>query len=53
MLGVKALIELGILFVEFKATAEMQADLLTKFMAAGILRRQRQLLGCVPLHNSV
>ena len=50
VLGVKSLVELGQLKVEFKATAEMQAGLLTKFMAAGILRRQRQLLGCVPLH---
>ena len=52
VLGVKSLIELGQLLVEFKATAEMQADLLTKFMSAGTLRRQRQLLGCVPLHDS-
>ena len=51
VLGVKSLVELGQLIVEFKATAEMQADVLTKFMTAGILRRQRQLLGCAPLHN--
>ena len=48
-LGIKALVELGILVVEFKATAEMHADVLTMFMSAGILGRQRQLVGCVPL----
>ena len=51
-MGAKSLIELGILLVEFEATAEMQADVLTKFMSAGILWRQRQLVGCVPLHSS-
>ena len=48
VLGVKSLIELGILVVKFKATAEMEADFLTKFMGAKILARQRMLVGCVP-----
>ena len=48
VLGVKPLIELGILVVKFKATAEMEADFLTKFMGAKILAWQRVLVGCVP-----
>ena len=48
VLGVKSLIELGILVVKFKATADMEADFLTKFMGAKLLARQRMLVGCVP-----
>ena len=48
VLGVKSLIELGILVVKFKPTAEMEADFLTKFMGAKLLARQRMLVGCVP-----
>ena len=52
VLGVKARIELGIRIVESKATSEMQADVLATCMSAGILRRPRQLVGCVTLHNA-
>jgi len=46
--GVRSLIELGFLELEFKPTADMEADLLTKYMGNKILSRQRQLVGCVP-----
>ena len=41
----ESLIELGLLLVKFKATAEMEADFLAKFMGAQLLGRQRQLCG--------
>ena len=48
ILGVRSLIELGFLELLFKPTADMQADLLTKFMGQKTLSRQRHLVGCVP-----
>ena len=48
ILGVCSLIELGQLSLQFKATLDMEADLLTKFMGAKLLAKQRKLLGCVP-----
>ena len=49
VLGVRSLIELNVLIVKFKATLDMQADVLTKFMGGKVLSRQRELVGCVPL----
>ena len=46
--GVRSLIELGQLLLTYKPTAEMEADLLTKYMGCKILAKQRKLLGCVP-----
>ena len=48
ILGVRSLIELGQLVLQFKATLDMEADLLTKYMGAKLLAKQRKLLGCVP-----
>ena len=48
IMGVKSLIELGILDLFFKATADMEADALTKYMGAKVLTRQRQLWGLTP-----
>ena len=48
ILGVRSLIELGQLVLQFKATLDMEADLLTKFMGAKLFAKQRKLLGCVP-----
>ena len=48
ILGVRSLIELGKLVLEFKPTLEMEADLLTKYMGNTLLTKQRKLLGCVP-----
>ena len=48
ILGVRSLIELGYLGVQFMPTADMQADALTKFLSAKVLARQRKLVGCVP-----
>ena len=48
IMGVRSLIELGQLILQFKATLDMEADLLTKFMGAKLLGKQRKLLGCVP-----
>ena len=48
ILGVRSLIELGFLQLLFKPTADMEADLLTKFMGHKTLSRQRHLVGCVP-----
>ena len=48
ILGVRSLIELGQLNLLFKPTLDMEADLLTKFMGAKLLMKQRKLLGCVP-----
>ena len=48
ILGVRSLIELGFMDLVFKPTADMQADLLTKFMGSKVLGRQRKLVGCVP-----
>ena len=47
-MGVRSLIELGLLQVLYKATADMQADALAKFMPAKTLHRQRSLMVCVP-----
>ena len=48
IMGVKSLIELGVLELLFKATADMEADALTKFMGAKVLARQRKLWGLTP-----
>ena len=48
IMGVKSLIELGILELFFKATADMEADALTKYMGAKVLTRQRKLWGLAP-----
>ena len=48
IMGVKSLIELGILDLVFKATADMEADALTKYMGMKILQRQRKLWGLTP-----
>ena len=48
ILGVRSLVELGFIELQFMPTAEMQADCLTKFMGNKVLTRQRQLVGCVP-----
>ena len=48
IMGVKSLIELGVLDLSFKATADMEADALTKYMGAKVLARQRQLWGLTP-----
>ena len=52
VLGVRSLVELKVLLVKFKATLDMQADVLTKFMGGKILSRQRDLVGCVPLDHA-
>ena len=49
VLGVRSLVELNVLVVKFKATLDMQAGVLAKFMGGKILSRQRELVGCVPL----
>ena len=46
--GVTSLIELGVLDLAFKATADMEANALTKYMGAKVLTRQRQLWGLTP-----
>ena len=51
IMGVRSLIELGQLVLEFKPTLEMEADLLTKYMGNKLLTKQRKLLGCVPLRQ--
>ena len=48
ILGVRSLIELGQFLLQFKPTLDMDADVLTKFMGAKLLGKQRKLLGCVP-----
>ena len=45
IMGVKSLIELGLVNVTFMPTNDMQADFLTKFMPAKVITRQRQLAG--------
>ena len=40
--------ELGFLDLVFKATADMEADALTKYMGAKIPQRQRKLWGLTP-----
>ena len=52
VLGVRSLTELAITVVRFRPTLEMEADCLTKFMGAKIIKRQRGMIGCVPLHNA-
>ena len=47
VLGLRSLIELGKLAILYKPTAEMAADLLTKFMQKGVLQRCRLLIGCM------
>ena len=52
VLGVRSLVELGLIDVGFLPTADMQADSLTKFMGAKVLKRQRDLVGCTAgVHN--
>ena len=53
ILGVKSLIELNILDLVYKPTAEMEADALTKFMGGKTLACQRKLVGCVPPPHNV
>ena len=52
VLGVRSLVQLGVITLSYKATAEMQADALTKFMGAKTLKQQRELVGCAPLHGA-
>ena len=52
VLGVRSLVELKVLLVKCKATLDMQAGVLTKFMGGKSLSRQRELVGCVPLDNA-
>ena len=47
IMGVKSLIELGLVNVAFMPTNDTQADFLTKFMPAKVIARQRQLAGVV------
>ena len=49
VLGVRSLVELKVLLVKFKATLDMQAGVITKFVGGDILSRRRELVGCVPL----
>ena len=49
VLGLRSLVELGILEISFKSTLEMAADILTKFMKKGVIQRCRNLIGCVDL----
>ena len=49
VLGLRSLVELGMLEISFKPTGEMAADVLTKFMKKGVLQRCRALIGCIPL----
>ena len=51
ILGLRSLVELGILEIAYKPTAEMLADVMTKFMKKGILQRCRQLIGCLDLRT--
>ena len=48
ILGVRCRIEAGDIQPNVKPTAEMEADLLTKFMGNKVLSKQRKLLGCQP-----
>ena len=48
ILGVRCRIEAGEINLNFKPTAEMEADLLTKYMGNKVLSKQRKLLGCQP-----
>ena len=48
IMGVRSLIQLGFLHLEFLPTAEMQADILVKYMGNKVLSRLRLLIGCVP-----
>ena len=48
-LGVRPLVEFKVLLVKVKATLDMQADVLTKFMGGKLISRQRELVGWVPL----
>ena len=52
ILGVRSLIDLQLIVVLFKPTLDMEADVLTKFMGAKTLKRQRELIGCMPLHHA-
>ena len=52
VLGLRSLVELGILEISFKSTLEMAADILTKFMKKGVIQRCRQLIGCMALPTS-
>ena len=49
VLGLRSIRDLGLISIEFKPTADMAADILTKFMKKGILERCRILVGCVTL----
>ena len=48
IMGAKSMIELGFIDLAFKATADMEADALTKYMGAKVLARQRKLWGLTP-----
>ena len=49
VLGLRSLVELGILEISYTSTLEMAADIMTKFMNKGVIQRCRQLIGCVDL----
>ena len=49
ILGLHNLVQLGKLVISYKSTAEMAADILTKFMKKNVLQRCRDFVGCVEL----
>ena len=51
IVGVRCRIEAGEIQLDFKPTAEMEADPLTKHMGNKVLSKQRKLLGCQPPHS--
>ena len=53
VIGVRSLVELKVPIARAKATIDMQADVLTKFMSGEILPRQREFVGSVPLGKAV
>ena len=51
-LGVRSLVQLGASSLSFQATVDTQADASTKCMGAKTLARQREFVGCAPLHGT-
>ena len=47
VLGLRSLAGLKIIVINFKPTAEMAADILTKYTKKNVLQRCRDLVGCV------
>ena len=48
VLGVWSMVELKVLLAKFKATLDMQADVLTEIIDGELLPRQGAPVGCVP-----